>query len=478
MQAPAKLVIRGVPADSPLYNAVARQFGGHLKQFHSKQQQAYALSNDQIHSGHVDWGDARATYTNIQGQEIIELEVDIPLLEQLEKSVSVPPDYAVVDFVVTGEPSDSDFFFSAALITPDVGREVATIETYTVTKGIEFDDGLDPDYSSGIDAGVWPPPPIIEFANAFDADGSISDITNRISSLKIDFTTLDDHAMVVVDIYAHTDPEVEIIDDPPVFLGWTTTGTGTQANGFDHSDPGDLLIDGEFNPACLTYSEQLATISAVIAGSPDPNTIVFRGDFGGEILGSGGVNEAYTEASAALNSEHSQTTTQTHSPDEPYVDYWNGNLFYDWTHQALSTIVDGTNFTPPEPYLSEGYDFAEYDMYKIYENTLYYNKLPVYDYPTHDVEVPVSRDCDIVYGFYERGSRLLSDYIVDYPNTACAIWVMAEGEPPTERVKFGEVTISSDSSSGEVTVDNPKGWGYLGRLVVDRATRSIGWTPV
>jgi hypothetical protein len=86
-QQPTKLAIRGVPPRTPLYRAVASKFSGHLKQFHAKQQQAYALSENQIHRGRIDWGGARATYTNIQGQEILELEVDTQVLEAISKSI-------------------------------------------------------------------------------------------------------------------------------------------------------------------------------------------------------------------------------------------------------------------------------------------------------------------------------------------------------------------------------------------------------
>jgi hypothetical protein len=99
-QQPTKLVIRGVPPDTPLYHIALRAFSGRLKQFHAKQQRAYSLSENQIHKGRVDWGAARATYTNIHGQEILELEVDVSVLAKMQSTIQDFWDYALIEIYV------------------------------------------------------------------------------------------------------------------------------------------------------------------------------------------------------------------------------------------------------------------------------------------------------------------------------------------------------------------------------------------
>jgi hypothetical protein len=388
----------------------------------------------------------------------------------------------VIDFIVT-DPGDHDWFFSAALIKPNIGRDTAGADPYTMTKGVEFDDGLDFDYSDGVNSGVWPAPPFIEYADPYATEGTLAGVVSRVVSLKVDFTPLGDRETVTVDIYAHVEPDTDTVEDPPVLLGYTQTAdTSTDPDtpyGFDHADPGDLEDgSGNMNPACQTDEVQVAELSAVLAGSPTPNTICFRDDLGGEELGTGGANQANSQTVNALNGEHPQVfgSNFIYTPPEGYIDVINGNHFFDSVHQATWAYTLGNiNMTPPEPYLSQGYDFWGYNFYRVYENTLYFTKRPIYDHPSHEVVTPVSSNCDIAFAFYEKGTHLIDDLLSDYPNTPCAMWVLTEGKQPTERVKVDSVTVTSDNRDGDISADNPKGWGYLGRLTVDRASRSIGW---
>lgn len=83
---PPKLVISGAPPNTPLFHALSQRFGGPLKAFHGRCQQDYSLSDNQIMKRHGQFGDdAKVTYTNIDGQETIKLEVAGPVLEEVKK---------------------------------------------------------------------------------------------------------------------------------------------------------------------------------------------------------------------------------------------------------------------------------------------------------------------------------------------------------------------------------------------------------
>lgn len=124
MQQPTKLVIHNVPPETPLYHAVAQLFAGHLKGFHAKAQQQYALSLNPVHKVRWNWGDARATYMNIHGQETIELEVGAALLEEISKKVQVDYwDFALIELVVP-EIADKGVFATWAFLTTPIEREI------------------------------------------------------------------------------------------------------------------------------------------------------------------------------------------------------------------------------------------------------------------------------------------------------------------------------------------------------------------
>lgn len=492
-----KLVVNGFKGPPELRQQFLESIIGNVRQFYIKAAHGYSLGIVDQSALTRETDQYKFTYSNDHGREVVTVEVAASVSEAEEKKEETFPDYAVIDFVVQDPDPDAghSWLFSAALVAPDVGRDQQVVASqfigaYTVTKGVEFDDAWDPDYSDGVLQEAWDPPSVIEFGNvynntfSFTYNDPITNIRNRIASLKVDFTAMPNHAMVQVDIYASVEPDTETVQDPPVFLGWTQTEnhyTDPDYYNIQTATPGDIyLADGSTpNPACITATITFTVLSASIAGSPNPNTICWLNSIGEQQISQGNSNISRADAVDYIVTNY--LPPFVFNPPAGYIDAFNHNLFYDDIHQATwswNSDNSDISFAVPEPYASLGYDYFWTERVYILENDLHYTKRPLYDYPSHDVEVTVSSPCDIVYGFYEKGTHLQSNHIVDNPvYPQCAIWVLKNGEPPTERTQFRTITISSDNRESPVTEDNPKGYGYLGRLTIDRATRSIGWKP-
>jgi hypothetical protein len=201
-QSPARLVIKGVPPNSPLYHAVANTFAGPLKAFHAKAQQAYALSNNQISKARFNWGPARATYVNLHGQEYIELEVVIGVLEEIEEQLKKPQkdhwDWALIEFAIPNTGTQ----VVQALVNA-VRKAPAPHEDDLKFAGFAYDYGkIGPDdgityYSDGLD------PFVISFAP--HADPIVTTVVEagatQIVSLLVDMRRFPE-IPVVIDVYA------------------------------------------------------------------------------------------------------------------------------------------------------------------------------------------------------------------------------------------------------------------------------------
>lgn len=480
-----KLVVRGFKGPPEAREALVKRLTGPIKQFYFKAAQNHAAGIvDQLVTSR-ETADYKLTYQNIMGQEVVTVEVAAGVTggEEFEKETF--PDYAVIDFVIQNH-QDSEWFFVAALMSPDIGRDQVDLSHFgqMSTEGVEVDD-FQLDYSDGVEQGVWEAPAIIQWADFDDYDGLVN-IGKRISSLKVDFTKLPERTTVVVDIYSYVEPIDDSGWEQGEFLGWThrtdfSTVPPTQY-GFSHYVPAPLLDPdnpGELNPACITAEYFWTTVSSVIAGSPTPNSIAFYPTFGGQEIASGGLNQTNADASDWMYAAFAPS--EVYYPPEGYVDVLSGIIIYDQIHQIFSdwdVSIDGNHSPAPEPYNSLGYDYYMTNRIRFVENDAFYTKRPVYDEVFVEREIAVTSPCDLVYAFYEPGTILYDNLIDDYEGyPQCAIWSREPGVVPTERVRYKTIEVSSDNREGPVTDDNPFGYGYLGRLTVDRATRSIGWKP-
>lgn len=428
---PPKLVIEGVRTGTPLYHAVAQRFAGRLKQFHGKAQQNYSLSPNASSKQRMEWGDGRAEYTNTQGQEIIRLEVDERVTGELKAAVEKPvPDFAVVDLVVA-DSADLVVKFSTALKTPAVDDGVEK-DLDTSNSAIS-----QPDYSAGVVR------PIIEYADPFDITETIAS-SNRISSLKVDFRDLAREAMVVIDIYGQLSPDN--ISNPDTITGyvrsqnyisWTGWSVHREINYTEYwngPNPTTLVsddIEAEYTPFHNFYYAEAASLWFYSGGFIDING-----------------NQQYTDldqfdydynAAGPLGGALPHTTGPTVASDRPG---WN-------------------NMTPKRSYIITGH--------------LVYAKIPVYGDQSQAVHV--TRDCDLTYAFYDPGQIFVPARLQGHlSGDTAAMWLVEAGQFP-ERLQFAELTMNSEDSGQAVTEDNPLGFDLLCTIVLDRQTRSVGFTP-
>jgi hypothetical protein len=181
---PPKLVIEGVRTGSPLYRAVAARFDGRLKQFHGKAQQQYAISSNDIGKLRWEWGDARASYVNIQGQEILHLEVDQRILAELQQEEFIPWDWIIVNFKVLECPYTTSF--SATLVVPTLAPPLG-VSSYSGTDGAGFKPMSFPDSGNSEFTQLDP----LTVSGDFTA-----------ASLKADLRVVDPKSAVVIDVSA------------------------------------------------------------------------------------------------------------------------------------------------------------------------------------------------------------------------------------------------------------------------------------
>lgn len=427
MQMPTRLRIRGVEPFTTLHYAIAARFSGQLKQFHSKAQQTYALSNNDIYKTRIQFpGGARATYTNVQGMEVLDLEVPDELIEQLRKEQPKRvPDWCVVDVVVPNTV-ENEMRFCAALITPDQGTPRESLyltppDLDLAFKGIEID--YEPygykDYSAGADAGVWPRPhPYIRYAQP--GSGASVPLGNRVSSLLVDLRAFPPQGRVEFDIYAY-------VDDEQVKVGETIK----YRNLGMYATPGDLT---------------------------DPITTVAAGV------------EYYADVSAA-DARVAALVAQYSSPQLPYgfhyTDFFNGNEYDEFIDQR-SVDAYWDRFHPGIP---PGMNYAV--IYKASANTLHYP----YETIVEDVidTVTFTRTADLVCAFYYGAPPAVQAKLATHNGGNYAMWVDQDGVIPSRR-KFAETPISSGFVPA-VEPDNKVFGQYLGRVTIDREYEAVSFTP-
>lgn len=204
-QAPAKLVIRGVPPESPLYRAVADRYAGRLKSFHAKAQQNYALSDNRQSRISYQWGEgARATYTNQFGQETLELEVSTEELAQMHEELFADFwDFALIELVVPNfyEAQGAFQWHAMAHLTTPVEQKIEAGITWPV-------NGLAANFKTKVAADT--------IINAAESDDSVRTVTNtsgddRIFSVTVDLRPVRGLSAATVDLHAFIRGVAEVL---------------------------------------------------------------------------------------------------------------------------------------------------------------------------------------------------------------------------------------------------------------------------
>lgn len=110
-----KIRFKGVDTASPAYMVLLGMFSGKIGQFYRSQQQQVGISGQRYYKTGVNWGDARATYQNNEGQETVWVEVSPEILQQAQQSSLNPIyEYELGGYIffwidhVTGPAHDKD----------------------------------------------------------------------------------------------------------------------------------------------------------------------------------------------------------------------------------------------------------------------------------------------------------------------------------------------------------------------------------
>lgn len=154
---PTKLVVKDVVPGTELYDAVAAEYSGRLRQFHAKAQQTHSLSVNQITKLRQQFGDdeARATYLNQFGNETLTLEVSRSKLGELEEKVGKEDwwIWALIELDIPHVNIQTDVvkaYLKAQRTAPRPGEAGLKYEGYayneadTPTFEIDWSDGLNP----------------------------------------------------------------------------------------------------------------------------------------------------------------------------------------------------------------------------------------------------------------------------------------------------------------------------------------------
>lgn len=196
---PPKLIIQGVETGTPLYRAVAARFGSELKRFHGKAQQTYALSTVDVMKLRQTIPGARMSYANIQGQEIISLEVDHSVFAELYDRTKDWWEWALIYFVVPNiEQAMFAAFMKAPLLQP-------------LTPELTFAKGVSVDYGG---AGQGDKP--MSFPDTSNTQfmrlPNVTMVGNyTMASLLVDLTVQDAASQVVIDVYGNLPPEYDLL---------------------------------------------------------------------------------------------------------------------------------------------------------------------------------------------------------------------------------------------------------------------------
>jgi hypothetical protein len=465
---PTKVTFKGVEPGSDRARELLDEHRNTINHFHRAQHQNHELGVVPSRKTRAHYPGLTLTYTNCEGQERIDVEVTGTTAVQVgqEKPTGTLPNWAVVDLIVQNS-AEIECKFEATLITPRVERLSfnpghSDPSRAIMYKGIEYDAGNDQDYSDGtwtLGRGLdgWGIEPIISYADPYLTDGEIEGITNRVSSLLVDFREMGETAMVVVDIYGWmVEGGPEYVLDPQTFLGYYFFNTVTTVS----PEPVDY------------YSISAPVIDDL------PTFYVFT---------IGGTEYPTLDALKAARPDY---TINSPSGGYPKVDFFSipqAEPGYDSTVVGQFALDDGgTSETIDPSYAARGYDFQTHYVgsYDTYTSTQ--EKEPRYSIPTYTLRPGNNtRTCDLAFAFYDQLNKPLNDYIADHEAIASAMWVVSEGVQPS-RAQFSEVTLSQfpvDEDGDPLPLvpelpDNPKGFKPLGRLTFDRKSRSVGFEPV
>lgn len=412
-----KVRFHGVPPGSQEAQQLVQRYAAQINHFHRAQAQKYALSTVENYRAHGTYPGLKMTYTNLQGQEIIDIRVEtvLPQVEGQAKQ-ETPPDFCVVDLVVENSINVySEIYFKLVQPEPDVYP-------------YEYSDGnFDPDWDYSNQAEF----PLMEATVAWSATSNV-DFADRIHSLMVDFRRLPKFGRVVVDLYGRATPdEYPIIGQE--FAGWERVNE-------------QLVTVGTFTVDYTAYGH--------LAGSPFgiheiPENVNMSTDFGGVV-------STFPDLWAAQMDAQWTVPPQYHDPS--------GLRVYEQSVGVSAILLAG-----PFPFAacpSHGTAQSRQELRGIaIVQEFSADVEPVYDdiyADTYDAPVYLQ------HAFYWPGTVMqVAQTSHKYDDS---IWVSAAGVLPVRR-RFGEGTITDSFADNEI------GQPYLGRVTIERFPPSVRFDP-
>lgn len=118
-KAPTKVRFQGVPPGSQEAQQLVQRYAPQINHFHRSQAQKYSLSTVENYRAHGRYPGLKMTYTNLQGQEIIDVRVETVLSRPGEqKKPGLPWDWVQVDLHVPNVTEEIYGSFSAHVVAP------------------------------------------------------------------------------------------------------------------------------------------------------------------------------------------------------------------------------------------------------------------------------------------------------------------------------------------------------------------------
>ncbi len=255
-QQPPILHIPGTEHDPELRQQVIADFAGRIGNFHVKASQAHALSGNAITRQHMAWPDGKLTYTNVQGQETLQLDVHPDKLNPRK-----PWDWAQIDIRVHNINVDiTHAFFTAYLVSPQLAAITAgATEPFPGVAanrdGPASDGSEKPKIQFAAETGT--PYPFLGVLN--DAG------TDQIASLLVDLREWHTFEEIRVDLYGNLVEPDGHYEDTPEIIASELNGRLDWANSIFGSTP-------------LFFSTTTHTQADWVALYPELAGVEFHGD--------------------------------------------------------------------------------------------------------------------------------------------------------------------------------------------------------
>lgn len=186
LRPPPKVRIKGVEEHSHLAQRIIGDHAGRIGQFHMAQAHNYSLAPQQIYRGYKVYPEMRLRYTNIAGQEIIDIELNPKIIEQIKLEPWIPWDWTIVNFKVINPPGAASFaaFLRVPLLSGTIYDGSLPKGVTAGSKGekpISFPDPANPEFE--------------ELAAVTVEDGYTA------ASLRNDLRVVGPESGVIVDVY-------------------------------------------------------------------------------------------------------------------------------------------------------------------------------------------------------------------------------------------------------------------------------------